>query len=484
MTRPEPLSRIAPHSVLVMTGLVVVLLILAAGLGWHLTGRGLRVCVTDATEAANRTLTRVFVNENWDVVKPLLPPSGSKAEEAKANPNIEAIDQIVRRFSSYTDVVKVKIYDRGGTTVYSSDRAQIGEDKSRNAGFLSAARGQVASELNYRGAFGAFDGEIYDRNLVSTYVPVKLGDEIEAVLEIYADRTESLKFLNEELRRLALAAGPWVVFALVVVLLAGWALHRAVRASRGGMEAAAETRSDEEPRPTPGEVQAPLPLPRCLEGLDTLLERFAGAAGTPAQAARDPDLAELLSRLGAISRWAEVQRALAGLRERAGRPAPAPVDLDSLVREVLEDTGRDAARRGSPVTVTDSRHPSPMGQGSVDGALLRVLLHHLIGASIDALPGTTGAVRVQCKFLREGGRLHVDVVDDSAGVPQARIDQWVEDWERGRILPGNDEVGLVGARLLIVRAMALQQGGQFSARSTPGHGNRWSLDLPVPSLAA
>jgi len=31
----------------------------------------------------------------------------------------------------------------------------------------------------------------------------------------------------------------------------------------------------------------------------------------------------------------------------------------------------------------------------------------------------------------------------------------------------------------VVRALVQRMGGRFDARSTPGHGNRWTVDLPL-----
>ena len=92
-----------------------------------------RDAIQASGEAGNAALTRVFVNESWAEISRLLPPPGADAEAAQKNPNIRQIDEKIRRFAMYTDVVKVKLYNMKGLTVYSSEAKQIGEDKSSNA---------------------------------------------------------------------------------------------------------------------------------------------------------------------------------------------------------------------------------------------------------------------------------------------------------------------------------------------------------------
>lgn len=152
----------------------------------------LRLEIESAGEVSNATITRVFINETWSEISSLLPEPGSNADKIKNNPNIKKIDNRMRRFMSYTDVLKVKLYNASGITVYSSEFSQIGEDKSKNAGLQRALKGNLASELTYRGKFGAFDGEIYNRNLVSTYAPIRDGATVIAVAELYSDRTTSI----------------------------------------------------------------------------------------------------------------------------------------------------------------------------------------------------------------------------------------------------------------------------------------------------
>lgn len=169
----------------------IVFLILLPTSIWMLA-RALQAEVQKTSESSNVTLTRAFVNNNWDAISPLL-ILGQDAVSVKANPSIPVIESKVRTFSNGTDLVKVKVYDLKGLTVYSSDPAQIGEDKSNNEGFVQATKGQVVSELTYRGKFGGFDGDLYHRNLVSSYVPIYSPQGVQAVVEVYTDRTDSIE---------------------------------------------------------------------------------------------------------------------------------------------------------------------------------------------------------------------------------------------------------------------------------------------------
>ena len=111
--------------------------------------------------------------------------------EIRSHPVSKALDTEVRRVMHGHDVVKVKIYDMAGKTIYSSDPAQIGEDKSRNGGFVAARSGHVASELTHRDTFSAFEQMVKNRDLLSSYVPMRdpVTGTIEGVFELYNDVT-------------------------------------------------------------------------------------------------------------------------------------------------------------------------------------------------------------------------------------------------------------------------------------------------------
>ncbi|MGH7929772.1 MAG: sensor histidine kinase, partial [Candidatus Binatia bacterium] len=104
-------------------------------------------------------------------------------------------------------VVKVKIYDLKGRTVFSTEAKQIGENKASNAGFLAAQSGDVISEITHRDTFSAFEGVIENRDLISSYIPIRRGRSglpVEAVFELYQDITPLLKRLEETQRLLTL----------------------------------------------------------------------------------------------------------------------------------------------------------------------------------------------------------------------------------------------------------------------------------------
>lgn len=175
-------------------------------------------------EAGNVNVTRLFINVLWkNELSPFMAlasaisadhcrkmPDGTDkdgkpaatpekkacfAEVGKrimALPGFKEIDARVAAIMHKSTVYKMKVYDLKGTTVYSSEHKQIGEDKSTNSGFKDATQGKNASGLTHRANFHAFEGVVTDRDLVASYMPLYAPgtSDIVGVLEVYADATE------------------------------------------------------------------------------------------------------------------------------------------------------------------------------------------------------------------------------------------------------------------------------------------------------
>jgi hypothetical protein len=151
---------------------------------------------------SNVTLTRTFANAVWPEHSAFVMRAGTipMAELASRN-EIRDLDFQLRRLKAATSVVKVKLYDTNGLTVYSTDPRQIGENKSANPGVRSALAGEPASEITFRERFDAWEGTISDRNIIATYVPVRVLEysPVEAVMEVYSDVTPLIETMERRL---------------------------------------------------------------------------------------------------------------------------------------------------------------------------------------------------------------------------------------------------------------------------------------------
>ena len=199
---------------------VICIIALSAALWitWKLVARATQDGIVVSAAAANMAMTQIFGTEVWHELKPLLQTKTGSAEQARSNPNLPAIDAMVRRFSRNTDIVKVKIFDVKGLTLYASEPKQIGEDKSETSGFISALNGKSVSELSFRDSFRGFNGDLHDIDLVSSYVPVHEAGRIVCIVEIYTNRTEQIRQTEQQLRELLHKLVPTFLGLFVVLL--------------------------------------------------------------------------------------------------------------------------------------------------------------------------------------------------------------------------------------------------------------------------
>ncbi|HSD97015.1 MAG TPA: EAL domain-containing protein [Sulfuricaulis sp.] len=141
---------------------------------------------------ANVSLTQSISNTLWPVYADFVARAATiPPPELIRQAEISRLREDVLQKINGLRVVKIKIYNLDGLTVYSTEPAQIGEDKSHNSGFLKAKAGHTESDLVFRDHFSATEEIIVNRNLLSSYIPIRKTphDPVEGVFEIYSDVT-------------------------------------------------------------------------------------------------------------------------------------------------------------------------------------------------------------------------------------------------------------------------------------------------------
>jgi hypothetical protein len=120
-----------------------------------------------------------------------------------------------------SNVLKVRIYNLQSRTVFSTDPAQIGQDKSANPGFGKAPSGISANQLMIRDSFDAFEGTLVEGNVVSSYVAVMATDgyRVDGVVETYSDATDLVSSMEHTQWKILLSV-PASLSALYLVLYA------------------------------------------------------------------------------------------------------------------------------------------------------------------------------------------------------------------------------------------------------------------------
>ncbi|MDP1708333.1 MAG: EAL domain-containing protein [Gammaproteobacteria bacterium] len=171
-------------------------------------------------ESSNVTLTHIFSNTIWPQFRGFSEEAARlDAGALRLHPDIAQLHQKVLEEMRNTSVIKVKVYAPSGRTLFSTEPEQIGQDKSTNFGFIGALEGRAMSELTHRDTFSAFEQQIENRDVLSSYVPIRrnAGAPIEGVFEIYADVTPLLENITYKQRSVILSVS--AVLALLYGIL-------------------------------------------------------------------------------------------------------------------------------------------------------------------------------------------------------------------------------------------------------------------------
>ena len=157
-----------------------------------------------STEAANGDVVQLVANLLHEELRDLV--AAYKDAQPVDDWNVystlnefSAFDEQARRLAMGTRILKIKAYARDGTTIYSTDLTQLGDDYSEREDVIHALRGRPSSAITQRDFFVSFTEDIQDATIVSSYhgIPDTTG-RIIGVMEVYADRTNEFENLDQE----------------------------------------------------------------------------------------------------------------------------------------------------------------------------------------------------------------------------------------------------------------------------------------------
>ena len=147
-------------------------------------------------ERSNVALTQAVSNSIWPDFKAFAPiASQLNIEELRQHTKIHETNERVLSHIKHTPILKVKIFDLNGKTLYSTDPTQIGVTKPADyPGSISAKTGQIISKLASREKFEGVGQTYFNRQVVSSYLPIRdydvAGTGIVGVMEVYYDVIE------------------------------------------------------------------------------------------------------------------------------------------------------------------------------------------------------------------------------------------------------------------------------------------------------
>jgi signal transduction histidine kinase len=431
-----------------------------------------------ANERNNIVLAHTFANLVWPDIRDFVAgASGMSPEALKSHPKVAETQARVKSFARNVPLLKIKVFDQNGLTVFSTDSSQIGENKATYRGFVSARKGTVTSNLDYRETFDGINGRFRNRRVLSSYIPVETADgTIEGVFEIYTDVTASV----EQARNSAMLQLAFVGLVFILLFEVGLNLIRRrdkmIAESHANQLRLTEVAvAAEEANRTKSALLANMshelrtPLNAIIGFSETMRLQPFGSIGSPKYLTYVNDIwssgRRLLSIVDNVLEMACIDNGTAKLQITG-------VKISDLIAAAVRHVDAVEPGSGAPIRV---HKPKESLSVLVDEKRMRQVLAELLSNARKFTP-PHGSIEISARRNRDGD-LEISVTDtgigmapedvDAALLPFSKLDRPYQNHADGA------QLGLPLARML----MELH-GGRLTIQSVLGKGTSLVATLP------
>jgi signal transduction histidine kinase len=435
-------------------------------------------------EDQNVVLARSFANTIWSHYSEYLNSVGDlHGDVLLARPETAEINQALHQITSGLPVLKVKIFDLNGLTVYSSDYSQIGESRRDNPGFIKAVRSATpASKASYRGTFSAFSGIHANVHLAESYVPIvdKTG-KVVSVFELYTDITPRVASMQEDTWYAAIfGVIASVMFYLLLLLVVGRAdkiLRRQYEAEAATAEMrakAVELERSLKKEKELNQLQRQFVLMASHEFRTPLAIIDAAAQGLKRRVDRMPP-EEAIERIDkirdAVKRMVRLMEStLMAARMEEGKVSIEieTCDLGKTVREVCERQQDVVRTHNIGCRLVDLPRYIKADANALDQVLTNLLSN--------AVKYSPGAPEIDVVARGEGDEVVISVRDRGLGIDKDDLPRMFERFFRARNSSG---IAGTGIGLNLSLTLVKMHGGSIEVDSRKGEGSTFTVRLPV-----
>jgi signal transduction histidine kinase len=454
----------------------------AAGLAWLHRDTTLRDLVS-SSEQANTTHARLFANalheklgaEVWTYLRDEAP--SLNATRLRDHPLTARIDGVLRTLAAGTPVLQANLVSLNGTTLYSNDRQQIGASLTRDPHFQLARRGATASTLAHHARVIAFGGHVFDRNLVTSDIPLAApGDpRAIAVFQLHTDQSAMKAAIDDALvvQLVVLMTVMSLLFALQFMIVRQGA--RFIEMQELGLQTAREQLAMARQRADQASASRAEFIANVSHEIRTPMNGILGMAETLAQTPLDNQQGRcaqtILSSGRALMTMLNDMLDLSRVESGEVDLTVRPFDLKESVRSACALMSASAADKGLELKC-DLSHQVP-ARVLGDNLRLQQVLLNLLDNAIKFTD--SGSVQVSVQPTREEHAYRIAVRDTGPGLsPDERerlFQPFMQGPANGAKAPGSP-LGLSLARNLVEL-----MGGRIDVSSSPGRGSEFFIHL-------